>query len=66
MDANADLTDGHWRAFLVDVIYESDGEGYTWPYDLPGRLEFSTEVSVWPNTFLYEDCYLDSCAGELL
>lgn len=36
------------------------------PWDMPGRLVFTTQVSVWPNSFPYEDCYLDSCAGTLL
>jgi len=60
----------------VDVTYEKDEETQTkediikrkltWPYDEPGRLEFTTEVSVIPNTFPYEDCEGEGCAGELL
>lgn len=37
-----------------------------WPYDAPGCLDFTTEVSVWPNTFPYEDCAGVDCYGTLL
>jgi hypothetical protein len=36
------------------------------PVDKPGRLEFTTQVSIWPNTFPYDDCHGEHCAGELL
>ena len=65
--------EGKWEAFLVDVTYEKldevkegDGRAFPWPKDMPGRLEFTTEVSVIPNTFPYEDCEGEGCAGELV
>ena len=36
------------------------------PCDKPGRLEFTSQVSVWPNTFPYEACTGEGCAGKLL
>lgn len=36
------------------------------PRDDPGHLEFTTQVSVWPNSFPYGDCYMDTCRGYLL
>jgi hypothetical protein len=36
------------------------------PCDMPGRLEFTSQVSIWPNTFPYEACSGEACAGELL
>jgi len=36
------------------------------PVDKPGRLEFTTEVSIWPDTFPYADCSGTGCTGELL
>ena len=32
------------------------------PIDKPGRLEFTTQVSVWPNTFPYPDCTGTGCS----
>lgn len=36
------------------------------PCDKPGRLEFTSQVSIWPNTFPYDSCTGDACAGNLL
>ena len=38
----------------------------TWPYDLPGQLDFTTEVSIWPDVFPFEDCFGTECYGTLL
>lgn len=64
--------DGHYVAFFIDIKYEklrsqdnSERDGGL-PKDLPGRLEFTTEVSVLPNTFPYEACEGEGCAGVLL
>jgi len=39
---------------------------HTWPRTYPGQLDFTTEVSVWPNTFPFEDCHDEGCYGTLL
>lgn len=36
------------------------------PHDLGGFLEFTSEVSVFPQTFPYEDCSGASCKGTLV
>jgi hypothetical protein len=36
------------------------------PHDFGGFLEFTTQVSVWPNTFPYEDCSGVSCGDRLV
>jgi hypothetical protein len=36
------------------------------PKDLGGFMEFTTEVSVWPNTFPYPDCTGVSCGTRLV
>jgi PhoPQ-activated pathogenicity-related protein len=59
--------DGRYVAFMIDIKYkehEKRVEGL--PHDLPGRLDFTTEVSVWPNTFPYPDCSGAECKGTLL
>ncbi len=61
-------SDGRYVAFFIDIKYERPSsfglQGL--PYDKPGQLEFTTEVSVWPNTFPYPDCNGDTCDGKLL
>jgi hypothetical protein len=71
-------TDGTYVAFLVDVTYDKDpitGEGYAnpkdyfpdfIPRDAPGKLEFTTEVSIVPDTFPFEDCSGVGCYGVLV
>lgn len=38
----------------------------TWPDDAQGALDFTTEVSIWPNTFPFEACSGAECYGTLL
>jgi len=69
--------DGRYAAFLIDVKYK-EPENMSFmtmvkqpgnkllPVDKPGRLEFTTQVSIWPNTFPYEACEGVGCTGELL
>jgi len=58
--------DGRWIAYFIDIVYAKgpvdallpDKEllpGFI-PRDLAGRLQFTTEVSVFPNTFPYPGC----------
>ena len=55
---------GVWTASFIDVTYkqEDDELGFGphggFPYTKPGHLEFTTEVSVWPQEFPYDDCYM--------
>jgi hypothetical protein len=70
--------DGTFVAFFVDVTYAQDpltGQGYAnpkdyfpdfIPRDAPGKLEFTTEVSVVPNTFPFADCSGTGCYGVLV
>ena len=60
---------GKWSAFFIDVTYKATNNHsglQAWPYTPPGSLEFTTEVSVWPNTFPYPDCHGAECYGTLL
>jgi hypothetical protein len=66
--------DGSWTGFFIDFTFEkgekassspSSGLG-TWPVDSPGSLDFTTEVSIWPDTFPFEECYGEECKGTLL
>lgn len=36
------------------------------PRDLTFDLEFTSEVSIFPRSYPFADCYLDSCAGTLV
>ena len=36
------------------------------PRDLSGRLMFTSEVSILPNTFPYADCFGETCGNNLV
>jgi len=69
-------SDGRYVAFFIDIKYMehwANGNGAPEPHyhgfipvAKPGQLEFTTEVSVWPNTFPYDDCYAGTCTGNLV
>jgi hypothetical protein len=74
-------TDGTYTAFFIDVTYMKDPltneaiyyppGGGGWipdfiPRDAPGQLEFTTEVSIVPNTFPFADCSGVGCNGTLV
>lgn len=59
-------TDGRWVAYFIDIVYAKDKKdallpsidilpGFI-PRDLHQRLQFTTEVSVFPQTFPYPGC----------
>ncbi len=57
--------DGRYVAFFIDISYgkpksDKDKDGGFFPKDLAMRLQFTTEVSVMPNTFPYEGCGVDN------
>ena len=39
---------------------------YDFPNDFPGRLEFTTEVSIIPTAYRYDDCFGTDCYGGLV
>jgi hypothetical protein len=69
--------DGRYVAYFIDIKYEKNPAVTTlaglephyhgvMPLDAPGQLDFTTEVSVWPNTFPYADCVNEECDGDLV
>ena len=62
--------DGAWTGFFIDFTFEKPATPpsglKTWPIVEPGCLDFTTEVSIWPNTFPYEECFGTDCYGTLL
>jgi hypothetical protein len=73
--------DGRWVGFFIEIRYdfhqkfvelaqslglEGKSRPDFIPLDFPGRLAFTTEVSVWPNTFPFLDCHGDLCHGKLV
>jgi len=59
---------GRYRAFYVGISYNisSTEDGKEWPIGQSGVMDFTTTVSVVPNTFPYEDCNGIECYGTLL
>jgi len=59
--------DGRWKAFFLDLQFESSSQRVSgWPTGKDGVLEFTTSISVVPDTFPYEDCVGDECLGILV
>ena len=61
-----------WTASFIDVTYRQNKEELSFgrhggfPYTKPGHLEFTSEVSIWPQVFPYDDCYMETCYGTLV
>jgi PhoPQ-activated pathogenicity-related protein len=69
--------EGKWTAFFIDIKYKKPASGEIvslptpevnglFPKDLAGRLEFTTEVSIFPDTFPYPDCSGSGCKTLLV
>lgn len=75
-------TDGRWKAFFIDVQFKSksaskepfpqellmhtDKDGKGWPIDPPGTFEFTSGVSILPNTYPFPPCVGEACYGTLV
>jgi len=61
-------TGGQWSAFFVDLQFEGPppSEARGWPTGNDGTFEFTTSISIVPNTFPVEDCDGDECLGSLV
>ena len=65
---------GAWTGFFIDFTFEQPSASAsaspaglgTWPLLQPGCLDFTTEVSIWPDTFPFEECHGSGCQGTLL
>jgi len=62
--------DGRWTAFMIQVTFEEKKEeegleGFI-PRAKKGELVFTTEVSVVPDVYPYDDCYMETCEGNLV
>mmetsp|Transcript_8284 Transcript_8284/g.12359 ORF Transcript_8284/g.12359 Transcript_8284/m.12359 type:complete len:247 (+) Transcript_8284:44-784(+) len=64
--------DGRWVAYFIDIKYKAPRRDDLYvgkdilPKDKYGRLEFTSEVSIFPNTFPYEECTGQGCAGSVV
>ena len=65
--------DGRWVAFFIDVTWEQTtaaaGQGPLssgWPVLPSGVLEWTSQVSVVPNTYPFDDCHGSGCQGKLV
>jgi len=60
-------SDGRWRAFFVDLQFDTQEESsHGWPTGKDGILEFTTSISIVPDTFPFSDCEGDDCLGDLV
>ena len=59
--------DGRWKAFFVDLQFDSIiHKEAGWPSGRDGILEFTTSISIVPDTFPFEECQGAECLGELV
>ena len=58
--------EGRYVAFYVSLSYNTTDGSKDWPLGSTGIMDFSTTVSVVPNTFPYADCEAEDCRGYLL
>ena len=68
---------GRWLAFFVDLQFDGPKPDIpyiprntsvfdAWPIGCDGIYDFTTTVSIIPNTFPYSDCYSKECYGHLV
>jgi len=59
--------DGRWMAFFVDLQFDGSSQRSSgWPTGEDGILEFTTSISIVPDTFPFSDCTGDECYGDLV
>ena len=64
-------TGGQWTAFFVDLQFEgpqpaSSNKDSGYPFGHDGTFEFTSAISIVPDTFPVEDCQGDGCMGSLV
>jgi len=72
-------TTGQWSAFFVDLQFEGPPPHYgqppsdpdtshdsSWPWGHDGTFQFSTAISIVPDTFPVDDCQGAECLGTLV
>ena len=62
-------SDGRWTAFMVDLTFEGDQKATSelgWPILPANEYEFTTEMSIVPQTFPFPDCTGEACHGTLI
>jgi len=57
---------GRWTAFFVDLQFPGPEHGRGWPIGYDGTFEFTTTVSIVPETFPFEECHGEECLGTIV
>jgi len=59
--------DGQWSAFYVDLQFQGPSlNGKGWPVGKDGIYEFTTSISIVPDTFPVEECFGEECLAGLV
>jgi len=60
-------TGGQWTAFFMDLQFEGPKpETLDWPLGHVGVFEFTSAVSIVPDTFPHDQCEGEQCLGTLV
>jgi len=61
-------TSGQWTAFFLDLQFQGPEapQPKGWPFGDDGTFEFTTSISIVPDTFPHEDCSGAGCMGTLV
>lgn len=57
--------EGHWVGYFVEVVFEGDTEAPDHPI-FKNEYVMTTPGWVHPDTYPFDDCYLDSCTNNLV
>ena len=60
--------EGHWVGYFVEVVFEGDTEAPTHGPHILFKNEYVMTTPGWvhPDTYPFDDCYLDTCTNKLV
>ena len=57
--------EGHWVGYYIELIFPGDAEASYHPI-FKNEYIMSTPGWVYPDTYPFEDCWLDTCSNNLV
>jgi len=57
--------EGHWVGYYIEVIFHGDTEGHNGPI-FKNEYVMTTPGWVYPDTYPFDDCKLETCTNNLV